>query len=120
MKSSNYVLHRYRIAAYHSLNNSNNRLFEGYFENIYLHFHILERKWRSIFFILILSIIFIFVYLKLQSFNSSIFSNKIIRGLFFIEKDSRGIFRFFIFKFIFVITLFIMSPLCYKMSLKFL
>uniref|UniRef100_A0A1I8B2H5 Beta-1,4-N-acetylgalactosaminyltransferase n=1 Tax=Meloidogyne hapla TaxID=6305 RepID=A0A1I8B2H5_MELHA len=71
--SSNYSLHRYRVA-YHSLNNPNNSThFGNYFASIYLHFHVLERKWRSFLFVSILSILFIFFYLTLSSFNNTTF-----------------------------------------------
>nr|CAD2203887.1 unnamed protein product [Meloidogyne enterolobii] len=80
--SNNYSLHRYRIA-YHSLNNPTNYS-NNYFAGIYLHFHFLERKWRSLLLVSILSILFIFFYLTFSSFNNTEFVSS---NLTFIVSD---------------------------------
>jgi len=81
--SNNYSLHRYRIA-YHSLNNPTN-FTNNYFAGIYLHFQFLERKWRSLLLVSILSILFIFFYLTFSTFNNTEFvsSNLTFIGWFF-------------------------------------
>ncbi|KAF7635639.1 hypothetical protein Mgra_00004882 [Meloidogyne graminicola] len=81
MKSSN-VLHKYRIA-YHSLNNSSN-----HFENICLHCQLLERKWRSLLFISIISIILIFFYLTFFSFDYNLFYISSVSSVNVIEEIS--------------------------------
>jgi len=96
--SNNYSLHRYRIA-YHSLNNPTNYS-NNYFAGIYLHFHFLERKWRSLLLVSILSILFIFFYLTFSSFNNTEFvsSNLTFIGWLFTYFFLLGIWRGFGFR----------------------